>query len=110
MITEAEVENSCEFLRTNAKHLAKAKAERCYLEEFRKSKKAILIQQATQGTAQSKEAFAYSHPEYLIVLQGLKKAVETEERLRWLMVESQTRIEIWRSQESTNRAIDKSHR
>src|SRR4030066_1943714 len=95
MITEAEVENSCEFLRTNARHLAKAKAERVYLEEFRKSKKAILIQQANEGTAQSKEAFAYSHPEYLIVLQGLKKAVEPEERLGWLMVESQTRIEIW---------------
>lgn len=110
MITESEVEKACEFLRTNARHLAKAKADRVYLEEFRKSKKAILIQQAESGTAQSKESFAYSHPEYLEVLQGLKKAVETEERLRWLMVEAQTRVEVWRSQESTNRAIDKSHR
>lgn len=110
MISESEAEKACEFLRTNARHLAKAKAERIYLEEFRKSKKAILIQQAESGTAQSKEAYAYSHPEYLEVLQGLRKAVEAEERLRWLMVEAQTRCDLWRSQEASNRAIDKSHR
>ena len=109
MITETEVEKACDFLRTNARHLAKAKAERTYLIEFRKSKKAILIQQAGEGTAQSKEAFAYSHPEYLEVLQGIRKAVEIEERLHWLMVEAQVRVDLFRTMEASNRRVDKAH-
>ena len=110
MITESEVEKACEFLRTNARHLAKAKADRVYLEAFLRSKKALLMQQANKGTVADREAFAYGHPEYLALLDGLKVAVEAEERLRWLMVAAQIKTEVWRSQESTNRTIDKSHR
>lgn len=110
MITEQEVEKACDYIRDNASEIAKAKAERIYIEEFRKSKKAMLILLAPDGTAQSKEAYAYSHPEYLGVLNGLKEAVEREEGIRWLMTAAQTKIEIWRSQESTNRTIDRAHR
>jgi hypothetical protein len=86
------------------KEYAKAKAERTYLEEFRKSKKALLFQQAPEGTVADRESYAYAHPEYTGLLDGLKVAVEREEELRWMLIAAQARIEVWRTEESTKRA------
>lgn len=89
---------------------AKAKAERVYLEEFRKTKKALLMKQAGEDGARSaaaQEVEAYSHPEYITLLEGLKAAVEAEELARWRMVSCQAAIEVWRSQEASNRAEGK---
>lgn len=95
------------FMIKNAKAYAQAKAEVTFIEQFRKSKKAILFSNAMGNTIAEKEAYAYSHPEYLDLLEGLREAVEEAERLRWLLVAAQARIDIWRSQEASNRGIDR---
>ena len=95
------------YMIKNAEAYAKAKANVTYLEQFRKSKKAIIFQNALGNTIADKESFAYSHPEYLEVLDGLKQAVEEAERLRWMLVAAQARIDVWRSQEASNRNIDR---
>jgi len=87
---------------------AQAKAQVTYLEEFRKSKKAMLFAGAIGNTIADKDNFAYSHPEYLAVMDGLKEAVEKAETLRWMLVAAQARIDVWRSQEASNRNIDRS--
>lgn len=86
---------------------AKAKAERIYLEEFRKSKKALLMQAAEAAghkafAAQEREA--YANKEYLALLAGLREAIEKEEIARWRLVGCQAAIEVWRSQEASARA------
>ena len=86
---------------------AQAKAQVTYLEEFRKSKKAMLFSSAIGNTIADKDNYAYSHPEYLAVLDGLKEAVEKAETLRWMLVAAQARIDVWRSQEASNRGIDR---
>ena len=94
----------------NAPALARAKAERVYLEEYRKSLKAILMQKAQQAGAKSsaeQERDAYAHNDYQIHLAALRDAVEAEELLRWRMVKDQAAIEVWRSQESSARAMDR---
>jgi hypothetical protein len=96
-----------DFILKNAKKFAKAKAERVYLEEFRKSKKALLMQASTESTSAAQERDAYAHEEYRQLLEGLKQAVEIEEQLRWTLIAAQARIEIWRSQEASNRLQDK---
>lgn len=96
-----------DFLLSNAPAYAKAKAERIYLEQYRKSLKALLFAQDTSKTVADREAAAYSHPDYLKLLEGLREAVETEEGLRWQMVAAEARIEVWRSQEASNRMVDK---
>lgn len=95
------------YLLKNAPLYAKAKAERVYLEEFRKTKKAILFRESPEKTIAEREHWAYSHPDYQELLEGIREAVEMEEKLRWEMVAAQARIEIWRSQEATNRNVDK---
>jgi hypothetical protein len=96
-----------DYIIANAGKFAQAKAQRVYLEEFRKSKKAILMAQSTAKSAVEREQYAYAHEDYLALLGGLKAAVEVEEKLRWDLVGAQARVEIWRTQSANNRAQDR---
>lgn len=108
MTPDAEIDifAALDFIRDHAKHYAEAKANRVYLDEFRKSQKALLMQKAESAghkSAAAQEREAYADPEYQVVLQGLKEAVEQEEKLRWLFTAAQVRIETWRTLESSRR-------
>jgi len=95
------------YIIKHSEEYAKAKAKRVYLDEFRKSQKAILMMRSTEETLGAREAWAYSHPEYLEVLSGLREAVEIEEKLRWDLIAAQARIEVYRTQSANNRFVDK---
>lgn len=89
---------------------AAAKANRIYLEEFRKTKKALLMAQSTESAANAREQYAYAHHEYQELLEGLRAAVEQEERLKWEMTAAQARIDIWRTEQASNRNQDRALR
>ena len=99
-----------DFIIKNSGSYAKAKANVVYLEQFRKTQKAICFQSSLRSTMAEKEADAYANPQYIAVLDGLREAVEEAERLRWMLVAAQSRIDIWRSQEASNRGIDRATR
>lgn len=109
MITDEEAEAAAEFIRDSAAKFGKYRAERIYLEEYRKTQKALLMNEAA-GTDKTREAKAYAHPDYVTNLEGIRAAREIEERLRWKLVAAQARIEIWRSQGANNRQQDQTHR
>jgi len=105
--TEFNVFKALDFIRDNAPAYAKAKAERIYLEEFRKTKKAMCMKSAEIGGVNAvgaQERDAYADPEYMALLLGLRAAIEEEERLRWLIVGAQAKIEVWRTIEANRRA------
>lgn len=104
---ETDPNKAVDYLLHNAGKFAQAKAQRVFLEEFRKSKKAILMSQSALEAANAREQYAYAHKEYQELLEGLRAAVEVEEKLRWEMVAAQARIEIWRTEQANNRAQDK---
>ena len=93
-----------------APQLAKAKAERVYMEEYRKTLKALLMKGSGAKSAVEQERDAYAHPDYIAHLQGLRAAVEAEETLRWRMVTDSASVEVWRSQEASNRTMDRGTR
>lgn len=93
-----------DFIRDNAPAYAQAKAYVVYMTEYRKTIKAQLMASSSEKTESAKETFAYSHPDYKQHLLGLQQAIAEAERLRWLMVAAEAKIEVWRSLESTNRA------
>jgi len=97
-ITEEMAERANDFIRDSASVYAHAKANRVYLEHFRKAKRALLMQQAPEGRVSDKEAWAEGHDEYIEVLVGIRAAVEQEETLKWQMVAAQEKINIWRSE------------
>jgi len=105
--SEFNIFRALDFIRDNAPLYAKAKSERIFLEEFRKSKKALMMREAELAghkTVAVQEREAYAHPEYIQVLEALKYAVEEEEKLRWLIVGAQAKIEAWRTIEANKRA------
>lgn len=110
MTSEIKVEEALATMREIAPQLGKAKAERVQLEEFRKSKKALLFTQAPQGTIADRENWAYAHDEYLALLDALKTAVEEEETLKWRMKAAELYVEVWRTQSANSRSIDRGHR
>ena len=98
-----EPTKAIQYLIDTAPLYAKAKADRMYLEEFRKSRKAQLASQAGTEVLGKQETFAYAHPEYIQILEGIKQAVEKEEKYRWLMTAAQARIEVWRTEQYSAR-------
>ena len=95
------------YILKNAKKFAEAKAKRIYLEEYRKSLKAILMKEAREETIGAQEREAYAHPRYAELLTGLAAAVQIEEKLRWDLIAAQARVEVWRSMEASNRLTDR---
>jgi len=99
-----------DFILANAGKFSAAKAQRVYLEEFRKSKKAMLMGECTEKAVNAREQYAYAHPDYQVLLTGLKEAIEIEETLKWSLTAAQIRVDIWRSQEASNRGQDRATR
>lgn len=106
MTEEINVFACLDFMRDHSAQYAVAKAQRVYLEEFRKSKKAMLMKAAeVEGinTSAAQEREAYADPDYVALLKGLQEAVQEEERLKWLLVSAQAKIEAWRTIEANRR-------
>ena len=98
-----EPTKAIQFLIDTAPLYAKAKADRMFLEEFRKSRKAQLASQAGTEVLGKQETYAYAHADYIEILEGIRQAVEKEERFRWLMTAAQARIEVWRTEQYSAR-------
>jgi len=107
MITEEQLEGALTFMKKKAVDYAAAKASRRYLEEFRKTLKARLYQEAPDGTISDKESFAYGHHDYEENLIGLKAAVDEEEQLRWQLEAAKITTEIYRTQHADGRRMDR---
>jgi len=107
---ETDPHKAIDYIIANGEKFAYAKAERIYLEEFRKSKKAILMAECKAEAANAREQYAYAHPEYLEVLDGIRAAWKIEEKLRWDLIAAQARVEVWRSEEASARAEGKAVR
>ena len=95
-----------EFILEQAPRFAEAKAQRVYIENFLRTKKALLMKEAQvkgidSGVAQEREA--YAHPEYQELLRGLQVATEREEALKWKLIAAQMKSDIWRSEQASER-------
>lgn len=107
MNTDHDPHKAVDYILANGKRFAKAKAERVYLEEYRKSLKAILMKRSMETAIGAQEREAYAHDEYVQLLKGLQEAIEIEEKLRWDLIGAQARVEIWRTEQANNRAEGK---
>jgi hypothetical protein len=91
-----------------SKRHAEAEAEKSYLMEYRKSLKSLLMIKAEKEDAKmpiaKQERYAYSHPDYQELLDGLKVAVEKSVRYRHQFTVMQMDFEAWRSKNARERA------
>lgn len=103
MISELEIEKALDFLRDNAIKAAQSRAERAYVEEYRKVMKAQIMREFPGDSVGTQEARAYSDPRYAQHLVAIKDAVYEDERLRFLMSAAQAKIDAWQTQSANNR-------
>jgi hypothetical protein len=104
MSEDRDPHKAVDYILKHAALFAKAKAERTYIEQFRKSLKGILMKRSMETAIGAQEREAYAHPEMVELLNGLKAAVEIEEKLKWDITAAELRVEIWRTEQANNRA------
>lgn len=109
-MSEHDPHKAAHFIIANAKKYAAAKAQRMYLEENRKALKALLMNESDGKTVSDREQYAYSHQSYQELLQSYKNAILDEETLRIQIRGAELIVEIWRSEQATNRNQDRTLR
>lgn len=83
-----------------------AKANRVYLEEYKKSLLSLLMKGAEkQGhkAVSAQEREAYANPQYVELLKVLQGAVEAEEAQRFEIKRIEMEIEVWRTNQANER-------
>ena len=107
IITDDDVQKALDYLRTNAPKAAQAKANRIYMEEFRKSVKAQMMTMYNSLPVNAQEREAYRSKTYTDHLKAMQEAVYQDELNRWGMVAATSTIEAWRTQNANRRGEGK---
>tara|TARA_R100000329_G_scaffold150964_1_gene145328 strand:- start:41 stop:361 length:321 start_codon:yes stop_codon:yes gene_type:complete len=103
MITDDEIEKAVDWLKENAKSSANSRATRIYLEEYRKSLKALIMREYLNLPVSAQEREAYADARYIKHLNALKIAVEEDEKNKFLRASADAKIEAWRTFQANNR-------
>ena len=100
--------NDCiDFIFSTAPLYAKAKGHLAQFEAFKHSLKAIEMAKSEAHTIGGKEIDAYKSQAYQELCEAIGLATEEAEALRWQLEAAKMRFEAWRSQEASNRNIDR---
>ena len=97
MITQKDVEKALDFLRDSADIAAQNRANRAYMEEWRKTLKAQLMSQHADMPVNAQEREAYKNVEYITHLQALKESIYEDEKLRFLIEAARAKISAWQT-------------
>lgn len=109
-MTSIDPNKAINFIIDNAPKFAEAKSNRVYLENFLKVKKAQLMQDCKNEPVSRAEAYSLAHPDYLVIVEGIKIAMLEEEKLKYFLEAARLRAEIWRTTEASNRSQDRATR
>ena len=99
--------DAIDFIFKTAPMYAKAKGELAQLEAFKSSLKAIKMAQTDEQSLGAQEREAYRSQEYQDLCKAIGSATEQAEALRWQLRAAEMRFEAWRSQEASNRNIER---
>lgn len=101
------IEALLDTYRKLANRYAPAKAQREYLEEYKKSLLSLLMKDAERkgaSSAAAQERDGRASPDYLKQIDQLKIAIEEEEKLRYHIKAVEIEIEVWRTRSANERA------
>lgn len=104
-LSDHEIERALDYLRDNADTAAQARAERIYLEEYRKSIKAQIMKEQGDMPISAQEREAYADDRYLRHIDALREAVHQDEKHRFLLKAAEAKIDAWRTKCSNQRAM-----
>ena len=104
MISDADIEKALDYMRDNATAAARARAEREYVTEFRKTIKAEIMKENVSESIGAQEREAYADQRYKSHLEAIKEAVYQDEYRRFMMEAAKTKISCWQTECSNKRA------
>ena len=99
--------DAIDFIFKTAPNYAKAKGNLAQFEAFKHSLKAIEMSKSEATTIGGKEMDAYKSQAYQELCEAIGLATEEAEGLRWQLEAAKMRFEAWRSQEASNRNIER---
>jgi len=97
MMEEIDIFKVLDYIRDHAKKYAKAKADRQYLENYRKTVKAQQMKQHLSLPVSAQEREAYASQEMQDIDKAIQIAQEEEVGLQWLLTAAQIKAESWRT-------------
>ena len=104
MTEEIDIFRVLDYMRDHAAKYAKAKAERQYLENYRKTVKAQQMKKHLSLPVSAQEREAYASEEMIEVDKCIQAATEEEAKLYWLLSAAQVKADVWRSLQASQRA------
>jgi len=105
MIEENDIEKACEWLRDHAEEGAVFRAQRIYVEEWRKVIKAQIMKEHVDLPVSAQEREAYADERYTQHLSAIQEAVKNDEYHRFLRAAAEAKIEAWRTQQADTRGM-----
>ena len=99
--------DAIDFIFKTAPAYAKAKGQLAELETFKSSLKAIKMAQTDEQSLGAQEREAYRSQEYQDLCKAIGAATEQAEALKWQLEAAKLRVEIWRTEQASNRNIER---
>jgi hypothetical protein len=100
--------NDCvDYLYEYAPEYARAKGELAELEAFKSIIKAIMMKKSAETSLGAQEREAYASPEYQELCKALGAATYKTEMWKYRLEAAKLRFEAWRTQEASNRNLER---
>ena len=104
---EYDPNDAIDFIFKKAPDYAAAKGRLAELENFRHSLKAIKASQAEGNSIAAKEMEAYRSQEYQDLCKAIGAATYKTEMWKYRLESAKLRFEAWRTQEASNRNLER---
>jgi len=104
---EYDPNESVDYIYKNSEAYAEAYGQVQQLEAFKAHFKANKMLASTEQTAWAKEMVALASEEYKTLCEAIGQANRSEKALRWKLESAKMRWETWRTQEASNRNIER---
>ena len=104
---EFDLHDSINFIYLNAPEYAKAKGELAQLEAYKSSLKAIMMKKSNEQSLGGQEREAYASQEYQDLCVAIGTATEKTEALKWKITAATMRFDAWRTEQASNRNLEK---
>jgi hypothetical protein len=107
MSKEYDPNDAVEFIFKKAGSYAAAKGKLAEVEAFKSSLKAIQMAKSGEQSLGAQEREAYRSLEYQELCKAIGIATEEVEKLKWELEAAKMRWETWRTQQATNRQVER---
>jgi hypothetical protein len=95
------------YIFTHAPEYAKAKGQLAQLEAYKSSLKSIKMKQSSEQSLGAQEREAHASQEYLDFCEEIDKATANKVLLKLEIAQAQMEFEAWRTEQATNRNIER---